>query len=86
MILVLLRLPTFFFERELPVLLVEFFLAGNQSRGPLLEIPLATREPLLQLDPLLLKLVMLLGQFDSHGFQLLATGLNLLGSELKMVG
>ena len=86
LILVLLRSPTFFFESELTVLLVEFFFAGDQACGPLLQIPLAAGEPLLQFEPALLKLFVLIGQFATYGFQLPAASLHLFRSELEMVG
>ncbi len=86
LILVLLRLPTFFFEAEFVVLLVEFFLAGNHACGPLLHVSLAAGEPVLQFEPPLLKLFVLIGQFSTHGFQLPTASLHLFGGKLEMIG
>ncbi len=47
LILVLLRLPTFFFEGKLAVLLIEFILAGDHACSPLFHVSLASGEPLL---------------------------------------
>ena len=86
LILVLLCLPTFFFEGKLAVLLIEFFLAGDHACGPLLHVSLAAGEPLLQFEPPLLKLFVLIGQFSTYGFQLPTASLHLFRGKLEMVG